>query len=90
MSIFKKRSVFRVEWSKIEKCWGVLAPGKWNSGVNPLRRASSKSWAVQMGATIAAGVWQNEGQISQLVVHCKDGHIAFEPTYGWDPKRFKG
>ena len=86
-----KRSVFRVEWNQKARCWGVLAPGKWGTGVNPLVTERTKADAVVRGALIARRIWEgSHRQISQLVVHCKDGHIAFERTYGRDPKRTKG
>lgn len=89
-TIFKKRSVFRVEWNKRDKIWGVLAPGKWGTGVGPLWVAKYKLGAIHEGADIARKIWKNKGQITQLVIHAKDGHICSERTYGRDPRKSKG
>ena len=89
-SPIKKRSVFRVCYSRERKRWGVLAPGPYSAGVNPLKEARTKAQAVRLGACIARDIRRKKGTITQLAVHGKDGRICFERTYGLDPRRSKG
>ena len=79
------RIVFRVRFDKKRKRWNIVHP---NDGVVAWRR--TKFLTVQLGAQRARDVYKSSGTFSQLVVHNKNGRIAFERTYGGDPRRSKG
>lgn len=51
---------------------------------------ATKRNAIEDGRRIAREAWEVHGTPCQLVVHNRDGRIAFEHTYGRDPERFKG
>lgn len=78
-----KRLICRVTWSQRGRCW--LAKVPWCAPAD----YATKAEAVREARMAARGL-HRDGRLSQLVVHRKDGRIAFEATYGNDPKRRKG
>lgn len=88
----EKRRVYRVRWVKERTCWifAVFFRGKsvydgdsaW--GANLIKKDCVDAAAACCRDRLATG------KTSQLVVHNKDGRVAFERTYGKDPRRSKG
>lgn len=84
------RVVFRVIWHAATARWRVTSkqartPAMWLGSFN-LRRD-----AVEAARRTARDVWSTDKVPAQLVVHHKGGNtIAFENTYGRDPKRYAG
>lgn len=52
--------------------------------------SETKAHAISIAAEEARAVWKLLGDLTQVVVHAKDGRICFERTYGKDPARRKG
>lgn len=83
----EKRKVYRVQYvakNHFWKCTATSASGSfdgWLSGTNETKA----TFVSRVAREIAQFVGLN-----QLVVHNKDGRIAFERTYGADPRRSKG
>lgn len=74
-----KRKIFRLRWSKRKGWWCLHGPGP--TKYAGLTKEDSMTWV--------PGYVRSQ-KPSQLVVHNKDGQIAFERTYGEDPERHKG
>lgn len=55
-----------------------------------VHRYHRKRFAVFAARLWARREWEAFGRPSQLVVHNKNSRIAFEHTYGADPRRRKG
>jgi hypothetical protein len=85
MSETAKRIIFRVRWVKTIKRWQVT-----QEGTAMFESVNVKTEAISIGANYAKSMLESEGSPSQLVVHNKNGRIAFERTYGNDPRRSKG
>jgi hypothetical protein len=83
-NVVNKRRIYKVRWDKDEQEWFMLHPDGGRSGF------SRKPQAVEFGAECARGEWKFTGTLTQLRVYNKNGRIAFERTYGKDPKRRKG
>lgn len=83
-----RRLVYRVRLARGKErekgTWVVVMPDR------SLEFWSYKTEAVDEGRALARGTWFYEDRPAQLVVHNRDGRIAFENTYGRDPARRKG
>lgn len=65
--------------------------GRWILSSPGLRKFfDTKAEAVALGRAIARSMWEDMGNLSQLVIHKADGKIQTEHTYGADPRRSKG
>ena len=68
--------------------------GRWHIGgpriVKADRWHATKTAAVGLASALCRWRWRIGGQLSQLVIHKRDGTIEEERTYGRDPRRFKG
>lgn len=79
----RSRAVYRVTWSRREAEWWVRLP------TGAASRHGTRADAVGHGRELARWDWDH-GKLAQLVVHRRDGKIAFERTYGRDPRRRRG
>jgi len=86
----KKRVIYRVMYNAKRKQWDVYV------GKRRIPRSPGYPW---VGFTKAEAVRRareyarqefDDGFLSQLVVHGRDGRIQTEHTYGRDPKRTPG
>lgn len=87
----KKRMVFRIRWIKKVKHWKLLdnRGAMVDFGAEFLRKID----LVKSSREYCKGLWKEDGQLTQLVIHNKDGKIQRgngEATYGNDPQRSKG
>lgn len=78
------RSIYRVQWNGFLQEWHVV-----NIGGLHCAETETKASAIQYARRLAKNDW-SRGQLSQVVVHKKDGTIQTEWTYGRDPERSKG
>lgn len=85
----RKRVVYRVHYVGRRTYWAVtmvnLAGWKRELGQFDL-----KSHAIDCAVEEAKARRALTGELTQVVVHNKNGRIAFERTYGKDPARRKG
>lgn len=83
-----KRAVYRVKPPLDGKRygWRIVCPG----GSGDWYTRETKRAAVSQARTWARKRWENTGQTAQLVVHNRNGRLAFEHTYGRDPERRRG
>lgn len=85
MGPVKKRRVFRLRWVASSRMW-VLFEGR----VRLFFAARLRTTAIDEAASYAR-LRYVEGDLTQLVVHHKGANtIAFERTYGRDPRRHVG
>jgi hypothetical protein len=77
-----KRTIIRIVPHKASGAWRIVG-GKWPAW-------KTKAAAVTFFAARLREAWQEHGQLGQLVVCRRDGSIAFERTYGRDPRRTPG
>lgn len=80
----KKRLIYRVQWNKKESQWTLTRPD------GSLAYFAQKIYAVADGRECARCAHEMNEDLTQLVVHKKDGKIQFENTYGKDPSKYKG
>jgi hypothetical protein len=80
-----KRLIYRVEWNKKSNGWVLTYPNKFQKYCWPV-----KADAVAEGRECARTAHEANGDLTQLVVHKKDGKIQFENTYGKDPSKYPG
>ena len=80
-----KRWIYRVQWDKKSKAWVLTYPNKFQK-----YGFAVKADAVVEGRECARHAYQANGDLTQLVVHKKDGKIQFENTYGKDPSKYPG
>lgn len=82
-----KRFVLRVKpyHRKGVNGWAVVRSGR----KTPLSFHRMKSTAVKSARSKAKAQW-HKGHKAQIVVHKRNGRIAYEHTYGLDPRRYKG
>lgn len=80
-----KREVWSVRWDKSSRWWHVVDHLR-----NVIYSYRVKAVAVSTAASECRGVWEGGGNLAQLRVFNKNGRIAFERTYGKDPRRTKG
>jgi hypothetical protein len=82
-----KRIIYELRWSKANDQWMLSrrgeVPFKYMGWLN-------KKASIASAATIARTHHEENGKLTQLVVRNKNGRIAFERTYGKDPRRRKG
>jgi Zn-finger nucleic acid-binding protein len=82
-----KRAIYRVRWSKAG-VWKLVDASKAAISVDDHKRT-----LVTRARAYCRGIWVETGQITQLVIHNKNGQIqkgnSGEATYGRDPKRSK-
>jgi hypothetical protein len=81
-----KRVICRVRWISGDKEF------RWHMTLDLTFFAHfvTKRRAVEFAADYCRSMRESEGSPAQLVVHNKNGRIAFERTYGDDPRRSKG
>ena len=79
-----KREVWSVRWVSHDRLWHV------ENGGRLIGRYLLKNNAVFAGAANARSRWNDEEILAQLKVFNKNGRIAFERSYGKDPRRTKG
>lgn len=85
----RKRVVYRVHYVGREKVWAVTMASL--DGVKiRIYSLRTKRDATDSAVIEARGRWRLAGQLTQVVVHGKDGRISWERTYGQDPARRKG
>ncbi len=85
----RKRIVYRVHHLGRDERWAVTRvrlDGLKERLVMLLTKAAAVAYAVEE----ARGRHYLTGELTQVVVHGKSGRIAWERTYGQDPKRRKG
>lgn len=78
-----KREVWSVRWNKGSELWDILCE-RWH-----VASEATKKLAVSDAADRCRSR-QAVGELVQLKVYNKNGRIAFERTYGRDPRRTKG
>lgn len=100
----RSRLVFRVSWFRRYDVAGRVERGMWlvTERAKPRPRQdggkpyvwgaySGREEAIAAGRALAKDAWNTFRRLSQLVVHHKGGNsIAFEHTYGRDPRRHAG
>jgi uncharacterized protein DUF2188 len=82
MGVRLKRAVYRVQWVASVRLWRI-ATGRMRSW------STFRDDAIEAAVSFAKARFRSGG-LAQVVVHNKKGRIAFERTYGRDPKRRKG
>ena len=85
-----KRIVIRVRW-RPNRGWQLLTNRQPPATIiDPV----GFGWPWRADAIASACAWARElkrcGHLAQVVLHTKNGRIAWERTYGRDPKRRKG
>jgi hypothetical protein len=81
----QKRRVITVRWETKAGVWWVIERGS----NKPIAIFVHKLFAIRRGRAEARGHY-GMGGLAQLVVKNKNQRIAFENTYGLDPRRSKG
>jgi hypothetical protein len=78
------RVVFRVQY--------VKSTGKWvvKRGSDVVSTMDTKADAVERGRAMARATWEQQKQLSQLMIHNQDGEFENEHTYGQDPRSSPG
>lgn len=87
--IYRVRAATRKERAAEFLPWVVLrrnTSGAWVIAY----QCETKRGAIFVGSGEARSEWRILRQPTQLVVHNRDGRIAFEATYGSDPRRRVG
>lgn len=79
-----KRTILHLTYSKKTQVWLV------KEGATLLCSFDRKDGGLEWAAKYCKGLWTRCLRKAQLVVHKQDGTIAFERTYGKDPRRSKG
>ena len=85
----RRRVVYRVHYVGRIGMWGVTRIGP-DGFKDRIQNTPTKALAVALAVEEARGRWRLTGQLTQVVVHSKDGRISWERTYGQDPARRKG
>ena len=52
--------------------------------------SETKKWVVWRAAYWRRCAWEDEGELSQLIIYKRNGQIQSERSYGRDPRRSKG
>ena len=82
----RRRQVFRIRYHRPWRCWALHVPG---AGMKGIQQHPTRQHAVAVGRQICR-TRRAAGEVTQLVIHGKDGRIQTESTYGRDPRRTKG
>lgn len=83
-----KRIVYHITFDRLLSLWNLKKAG--TPGI--LMTSPYKKMLIKDGRLTARNEWVTFQNLSQLVVHGKDGKVNFENTYprASDPKRYKG
>lgn len=89
------RISYHVTYRKDSKRWYVIhawygeAPIREDGPTPIISVNTSKLAAIWTARKMARNLWKN-GELSQVVIHGKNGRIQLEWTYGKDPRNVKG
>lgn len=79
-----RRRIGRIQWRKSRLSWEFSQDGLESQFFR------TKLQAIERGAVRMRWLWEQLGDLSQLVIYNRNGRIASERTFGKDPVRHSG